>query len=225
MPFCNSTKHYTDQPQVLDTITGQGQQQRSQIYSQLNQNQGAINQGTQAYAGGLKAAAADPGWATAAAEAGKTAGGGYLGGSPQLQGQLDANYNRALASSADQDARIRSQFARSGMSFSTANQQAQEANRAAAAAQAQGQNAQIIGQNYMAERQLQSQAPQQLASATGVPLSYLGAVPGAYMSPLQTQAGLVQGLSTGQVATPSTAVYNKPGIAEESGLTSLIGNL
>jgi hypothetical protein len=45
------------------------------------------------------------------------------------------------------------------------------------------------------------------------------------MSPLQTQAGLVQGLSTGQVATPSTAVYNKPGLAEESGITSLIGNL
>lgn len=111
------------------------------------------------------------------------------------------------------------------MSFSTANQQAQEANRAAAAGQAQGQNAQIIGQNYMQERQLQSQAPQQLAAATGTPLSYLGAVPGAYLSPLQQQAGLVQGLSTGQVATPSTAVYNKPGLAEESGLTSLIGNL
>lgn len=225
MPFCNSTQHYTDQPQVLDTITGQGQGQRSNIYSQLNQNQGNINQGTQAYTSGLKSAATNPGWATAAAEAGKTAGGSYLGGSPQLQGQLDANYNRALSASADQDARIRSQFARSGMSFSTANQQAQEANRAAAAGQAQGQNAQIIGQNYMAERQLQSQAPQQLATATGAPLSYLGAVPGAYMSPLQTQAGLVQGLSTGQVATPSTAVYNKPGLAEESGLTSLIGNL
>jgi hypothetical protein len=225
MPFCNSTQKYTDQPQVLDTMTGQGQQQRSNIYSQLDQNKGAINAGTQAYAGGLKTAAADPGWATAAAEAGKTAGGSYLSGSPQLKAQLDANYNRALSASADQDARIRSQFARSGMSFSTANQQAQEANRAAAAGQAQGQNAQVIGQNYMAERQLQSQAPQALATATGVPLSYLGAVPGAYMSPLQTQAGLVSGLSTGQVATPSTAVYNKPGLAQESGLTSLIGNL
>ena len=111
------------------------------------------------------------------------------------------------------------------MSFSTANQQAQEANRAAAAGQAQGQNAQIIGQNYMNERQLQAQAPQQLAQATGTPLSYLGQVPGAYLSPLQQQAGLVSGLSTGQVATPSTAVYNKPGLAEESGLTSLVGNL
>jgi hypothetical protein len=225
MPFCNSTQKYTDSPQTVDTITGQGQQQRSQIYNSLNANQGNINAGTQAYAGGLQQAAANPGWATAASEAAKTAGGSYLGGSPQLQGQLDANYNRALSASADQDARIRSQFARSGMSFSTANQQAQEANRAAAAGQAQGQNAQIIGQNYMAERQLQSQAPQALATATGVPLSYLGAVPGAYTSPLQTQAGLVQGLSTGQVATPSTAVYNQPGLAEESGLTSLIGNL
>src|SRR5881394_3090751 len=185
MPFCNTTQHYTDQPQVLDTMTGQGRQQRSNIYGQLNRNQPGIQQGTQAYVQGLQKAASNPGWAAAQDSATRTAAGDYLGGSPQLKGQLDANYARALSSSADQDARIRSQFARSGMSFSTANQQAQEANRAAAAAQAGGQNAQIIGQNYMAERQLQSQAPQQLAAATGTPASYLGQVPGAYLNPLQ----------------------------------------
>lgn len=206
-------------------MTGQGRQQRSNIYGQLNQDQPGIQQGTQNYVQGLQSAAANPGWAAAQKSASDTASGAYLGGSPQLQGQLNANYNRALSASADQDARIRSQFARSGMGFSTANQQAQEANRAAAAGQAQGQNAQIIGQNYMAERQLQSQAPQQLAAATQGQTSLLGQVPGAYLSPLTTQAGLVSGLSTGQVATPSTAVYNKPGLAEESGLTSLIGNL
>lgn len=225
MPFCNSTQKYTDQPTAVDTMTGQGQQQRSQIYSNINANQGNINAGTQNYVNGLNTAASNPGWATAASEAGKTAGGAYLNGSPALQGQLNANYNRALSASADQNARIRSQFARSGMGFSTGNQQAQEANTAAAAGAAQGQNAQIIGQNYMQERQLQSQAPQELAAATGTPLSYLGAIPGAYLAPQQQQATITSGLSTGQVATPSTAVYNKPGLAEESGLTSLVGNL
>jgi len=225
MPFCDQTKQYTDQPQLMDTLTPSGQASRSNIYAQMGANQGAINKGTQAQVQALQSGAANPGWASAQSSAARTAAGGYLGGSPELTGQLNANYNRALSASADQNARIQDQYAKSGMSFSTGNQQAQQANTAAAAGQAQGQNAQIIGQNYGAERQLQAQSPQQLAAATGGQAALLGQVPGAYLNPLQQQAGITSGLSTGQIATPSTAIYNQPGLLQQSGLPGLISSL
>jgi len=112
------------------------------------------------------------------------------------------------------------------MGFSTGNQQAQEANTAAAAGQAQGQNAQIIGQNYMAERQNQMAAPGMLTGANNAQLSYLNQVPQALLGPQSQIADIVKGLSGGATtATPSTAVWNQPGLAQQSGLTSLIGNL
>lgn len=214
--FCGSNSTYTDQPKQFDNLYGKNaQNERRSIFGQMDAYNPSMQGAAQNYAQGLQRAATDSGWGEAQGLAKRTMAGQYLSGSPELQGQLDANYNRQMASAADSDARIRSNMARAGMNFSTANQQASQANKAAAAAQAGATNAQTIGQNFANERALQSQSPQMLAAAQSAPLSYLSQIPGAYMQPLMEQAQLVSGLASGApVATPNSTIARQPGVAD-----------
>jgi len=102
-----------------------------------------------------------------------TLGGKYLNAAPQMNadvsGIMNAVNQRAGANAADQAAGLRSQYARAGLGFSTANQQAQQSAAAAEQARANEQNAQTALNarqaadqariaSYMAERGMQSDA-------------------------------------------------------------------
>ena len=161
-----------------------------------------MNQAGTNYANALTTASQNPGWATAADNANKTASGAYLNGSPALDTAMAQNRAQTMATSANNDARIRSQFGQNGLNWSTGNEQAQQANDAAANAQAANTQAQTYLQNYQAERANQNNAGSMLQQATSTPLSYLGQVPGAYTAGLSGPAGLLSGLSSGgQVIT------------------------
>ena len=102
-----------------------------------------------------------------------TLGGKYLNAAPQMNadvsGIMNAVNQRSGAQAADQSAGLRSQFARAGLGFSTANQQAQQSAGAAERARANELNAQTALNarqeadrakiaSYMAERGMQSDA-------------------------------------------------------------------
>ena len=121
-----------------------------------------------------------------------------------------------MAGAADATARAKGQYEQNGLGFSTGNQQAAENNATVAATRAGETNAQAYLQNYQAERAAQQNAPAALAQAEGVPLNYLNQVAGAYNAPLAQQGQIVSSLAGGGgTATPSTAVWEKPGIGNQ----------
>jgi hypothetical protein len=230
MAFCDKTKKKTDQPQYFDPLgpaaldkkgrpifqpTG-GVEQRNRIFTALNGVAPGAEQAGADLAAGLRTASSDAGWGQAADLARRTIGGEYLKGSPELDSAMSKLYSRSQASAADQEARLKSDFGRAGMGFSTAHQQAAQNNRAAATANAGATEAAARLQNYQAERGYQNAAPQMLAQALGVPLDYLSQIPSAFLSPLLQEAQLVTGLATGgQTATPNTTVYKEEGIGNQ----------
>jgi hypothetical protein len=84
-----------------------------------------------------------------------------------------------------------------GMAWGTGQQQVQQAATAQGNEAAAQNNALTYLQNYQAERGAQNQAGGQLAQAYAAPLSYLGAVPGAYASGTAAAAPLISGLGSG----------------------------
>jgi hypothetical protein len=180
-------------------------QLRSQLFNYLSGWLPQLAGAGQGAANAMTSAAALPGWGIAANNATRTAAGDYLNGSPVLDRALAYQRASALQGVADQNARIRSQFAKNGQSFSTGMEQAEQANTAAATANANAQNANTYLQNYLGERQNQVNAPGQLAAATGTPINYLQGVTGALSLPLAQAGNLLSALSSGgQVYTTGT---------------------
>jgi hypothetical protein len=197
---------------------------RSQLFNYLGGSMGQANQAGQQYAQGLQTAAANPGWQTAQTNAQNNAAGDYLNGSPQLDQAMAYNRAAAQSSAADQQARIKDQYAKNGMQFSTAGQEAQQSTNAAANASANAQDAQMKLQNYTSERANQNAAGSQLAQATGAPLQYLSAVPGAYSSGQSPYASTLGGLvSGGSMYTTRSSAEDNPSLMSsvQSGMGGL----
>ena len=199
MGFCSSSQSQQNTGKYIDPyaqVPGAAGL-RDQLFNYMGGSMGQSNAGAQTYAQGLQSAAANPGWQTAANNANANAAGDYLNGSPELDRAMAYNRAAAQSSAADQSARIKDQYAKNGMGFSTADQEAQQSTNAAANAQANAQDAQMYQQNYTAERANQNAAGSQLAQATGAPLQYLSAVPGAYSSGVSPYASTLGGLVSG----------------------------
>lgn len=227
--FCDSSQDQKNNTQYVDPLGpssgGNGAPQlRGQLFDYLSQNLGnSVNSG-QTYANALTAAAANPAWQTVQGNAQKSAAGDYLNGSPQLDSAMAQNVAQAQRGAADENARIRSTFAKNGMAFSTADEQAQQTNSAAANAQAANTNAQTYLQNYLSERGNQVNAGNALAQGQQAPLSYLSSIPGAYTNPLTTAGGLVSGMASGgQMITTGTSGQYSPSAGSDvmNGLGSL----
>jgi hypothetical protein len=172
---------------------------RSQIFDYLQGYMPQMNQAGATYANALQKAAGDTGWQSAQDVARRTAAGDYLNGSPALDRATAWNRAQTEADAANQNARIRSNYAQNGMGFSTGAQEAQQSNNAAANANASATNANTYLQNYLTERGNQNNSGQMLGQAQQGPLSYLGNVSGAYAQPASQIGQLLSGLSTGQV--------------------------
>jgi hypothetical protein len=156
-----------------------------------------MNAAGQASATALQSAAANPGFGAAQTNAANTAAGDYLSGSPALNRQLAQTQAAAGASAADAAARARSTMNANGMAWGTGQQQVEQAATAQGNEAAAQNNALAYLQNYQAERGAQNQAGGQLAQAYAAPLSYLGAVPGAYASGTAAAAPIISGLGSG----------------------------
>jgi hypothetical protein len=197
---------------------------RDSLFGYLRSNQGAMNQAGQDFAGALKTAANDAGFGSAGNLARGEIAGNYLNGSPALDRAMAYNRAASISSAADQDARIRSNYGRNGMAFSTGAQQAEQAGRAAANASAAQTNAQTYLQNYLGERANQNNAVNLLAAAKQAPLSYLSGVSNALVSPLTQAGNLLSGLSSGgQTITTGTSGTYSPSLGANimTGLSGL----
>jgi len=238
MGFCTQSKQTTDQPQYFDPLgpaaigangkpvfapTG-GVPQRNRIFGLMNQNSNGVQEATNNLVGGLKTAAANPGFTDAANLAQHTIQGDYLHGSPELDAAMATSRRATMADAANEGARIKSQYGRAGIGFGTAAQQADQSNRAAASGQAGATEANARLQNYEQERQNQQAAPTMLQQAVSAPLNYLSQISSAYNAPLQQQADLTKTLAGGgSTATPNTTVYSDQGIANQ--VFQALGNL
>lgn len=225
MGFCDSSQSQSNKGQYIDPLgpssigphgkatydaTG-APQIRDQLFNYLGQYQPGMNQAGENYASGLQSAASNPGWNQASNLAQSTMAGNYLAGSPQLNAAMQANARTQMASAADTDARIKSQMQMNGMGYSTANQEAAQANNAAAAANVANTNAATYLNNYQAERANQNNSVNNLATATGQPLSYLSGVSGAYTQPLDQAGNLISSLASGgQVFNAGTSGSYSP---------------
>lgn len=169
----------------------------SQLFSYLGSSMPQMQQAGQNYATALGTAASAPGWGAAQSNATGTAAGDYLAGSPELNQALARNQATAGAAAQNEVARQQSEMAKNGMAWGTPSQEAAQSTVAGANANAANTNAQTYLQNYQGERAAQNNAGSMLAQATGTPLSYLSAVPGAYTSGLTPAANLLSGLSSG----------------------------
>jgi hypothetical protein len=176
-------------------------QMRSNMFDYLNSQTPQLQQAGQAAGQAAQTAAANPGYAAAAAQANQNIAGDYLAGSPQLNAAMAQNTAQQMGSAANTNARTQSQYAMNGMNYSTANQQAAQANMGAAAASAANTNAQTFLSNYQAERANQNNGATQLNTATSAPLSYLNQVSSSETAPEQQIGNIISGLSSGgQVA-------------------------
>lgn len=185
-------------------------QMRSTLFNYLGGSLPAMQKAGTTYASALGSAASDAGWKQASNLAGRTLAGDYLRGSPTLDRALAWQRAAARSDAADDLARIKAGYGRSGMGFSTGAQQAAQAARAAANAKAEQINASTYLQNYLAERANQQNAVNLLASATGTPLSYLGQVAGAYATPAAQAGNILGSLSSGGQALQvgSSGIYS-----------------
>ncbi len=233
MGYSGGQQTYTDKPQWFDPLgpssvgydkkgkpvqnfnPSGAPQMREGIFNQIDETHPVTTASSHELAGRLAEASNDPGWADAQGNARATIRGDYLNGSPQLDAAMAATRRSQMNAAADSNARQGAQFARNGMTFSTANQQANQANNAAAAAAAGNTEAQARLANYTAERQNQIKGTEQLEAATAAPLNYLENIPNALLNPLATEASLISGLSTGgPIATPSSTIVKKPGTGD-----------
>lgn len=193
----------------------------------------SLEQAGQTAGSAATTAANNPAWANATDLANNTILGNYLGGSPELTAQENANTASQLQAAGNSNARARSNFAENGMSYGTPELQAEQANNAAAAATAGNTNANLIGNNYENQSALQQNAVNNLSTATGTPLNYLSSVSTDTTQPLSQLANIISGLSSGgqviqtgssgvESTQPSTAsdVMNGIGVGG-----SLIGDL
>ncbi len=176
-------------------------EQRRAIFSDINKMRAGLRSSNTSQA--AADAAANPGWSGAADLANRTVRGEYLKGNPALDDALGKMRAATVAEGANNAANQRSQFERNGLSFSTANQQAQNNATTAATASANAAEAGARANNYMAERQLQTQAPQMLEQATSTPLNYLQLQDMAKLIPLSQMAQVIAGLAgQGQIIKP-----------------------
>jgi hypothetical protein len=174
---------------------------RTDLFNYLDSATPGLQQAGQAAGQAAQTAAANPGYAAAAAQANQNIAGNYLAGSPQLSAAMNTNTAQQMAAAQNQNAKTASNYALNGMDFSTAHDQAAQANTGAAAASAGATNAQAFLQNYQAERTNQNNGAAQLNTATAAPLSYLNQVSSSETAPLQQIGNIISGLSSGgQVA-------------------------
>lgn len=179
-------------------------------------------------AGRMPADVNAPQWKSAENLATRNLSGAYLNGSPQLDRAMAANRAGTLAAASDATARIKSQFGKAGMGWSTGYQQAAQSNQAAAGADAGRTSANAYLQNYMNERQTQNAAPGQFAAAKAAPFNYLSQASQSVMSPLAAQGNLLSALSSGgQVITPNSTQTVNPSLGSSivNGWAGVVGNL
>lgn len=229
--FCDNGQSQQNQTKYIDPLGpgagagGSGAPElRSQLFNYLGGSAPALQKSGQAYAQALQSTAANPIWGEAENNATANAQGRYLNGSPQLDRAMATQAGQTMAHAAGDNARIRSQYQKNGMAFSTGNQQAQEGETAAAGASAANTNAQTYLQNYLAERGNQNNAAGQYASSAAAPLSYLSGVSGALTQPLSQAGNLLSSLSSGgQVITTGSSGVSTPGLGQsiQSGIGSL----
>ena len=162
---------------------------RDAIFNALKGYQPGLTTATGNYASALTGAAQDPRLAASSDYAMKLLRGDYLQ-SPLVNEYATQAGNQIRAGAGDTRARVGAALARGGQGFSTGQVQALQTGDTAAAARAAELEAQIRGQNYQAERGNQMQAPGLVSGAVREPLNYMSMVPGAYLNPLTTQAGL-----------------------------------
>jgi len=225
MGFCTDSQSQSNNGQWVDPLgpssvgangkasygaTG-APQIRTGLFNYLQSYEPQMMQAGSNLAARLQQAGNSPAWSNAVEQANRNLAGDYLEGSPAI----DRQAAQTLASAANEDARIRSQFAKNGASFGTAEQQAEQANRAAATAGANATNAQTYAQNYEAERANQNNAGNQLATSLSAPLNYLSQVSGAYTTPLTQAGNLLSALSSGgQVFSTGSSGSSNPGIGQ-----------
>jgi hypothetical protein len=257
MGFCGEDKKYTDKPQWFDPLgpskggrhkpTG-APEMRNDIFNSLKTDVTPRGNALVGDAiGAAQQAANHPGFDDAANLATRTIRGDFLNSNPYLDKALDSSRNRletgltgvrrkSMADLAGAQAGARSNFARSGLSYSTAQTQGDQANKAAmlaglggaesdARAAMEATDAQSRLANYQSERGAQERAPAMLEMATGTPLNYLSALPQLNALPAQQAAQIIQGLAgNGQIATPQSTITRQPGVVDYAlGFTSAIG--
>ena len=223
--FCGPNSNKKVKPQWYDPLGPSrigGQAFRQGIFNDLRKLAPELKQNAADMGARAGVAAADPGWSGAADNARRAIAGEYLKGSPQLDAALARTRAAGTREAGNAAAGIREQFARNGLSYSTANQQAQQMAQAGATARVNDTETQARLANYQQERANQAQAPGQLKSALDAPIDYLSAQGTAPLVPLNAIGQLVAGLAGGgQLIKPDI-------LSKESWSTSLsqgIGSL
>lgn len=224
MSACTDTKQYSAPVSEVDPLAAAGRDQRSQIFNSMNQMRPGQAADTQTTLDYLRSAAANPGFQSAANLATSEINGDYLHGSPEFDNQMTQMRAASDRSAADAAAGVRDQFARNGMGFSTANAAGQQSAKALGTAQANQAEAVARAQNYANERGIQNQAIGVLDNATSQPATYLSQLSSARYAPLTAQAGITQGLASGNTkyGTPTDTVQT-PGMIQQA--TGAIGSL
>lgn len=151
--------------------------------------------------------------------------------------QAQNTYSGARADLSGIQNQVRSRYNRAGQTFGTGMQQAQESAQAALnadiaraesarLAQQAATEQQALLQNYMAERQIQNQAPAYIAMAAEKPFQMLSAVPSIEASGITPSAEILGALASGgSIVSPNT--YYKPGLfdyALQGAGTYILGN-
>lgn len=179
---------------------------RTGIFGELPGETAAAETAGTAAGTAATAAAQNPGNADAANLATNQINGDYLFGSPALDAAMAQMRGASTATGANNNAQIRSGYARNGMGFSTANQEAQQSNDATTLAGENNAEAQARLANYTNERNIQQTSPTMLNQALAAPINYLQEAGQDYLAPLSQEAGIIQQLSSGTGAQPDTVV-------------------
>lgn len=223
--FCQSQQNTSAPPVWADplgpTSTGRGgvarygtsgaPQYRSGLFNYMSGVSPEMYGAASDLASGLQTAAGSSFFPAAEREASNTLAGNYLSGSPQLNAAMAANTAGQIAQAQDENARVKSDFTRSGMRYSTGMEQAAQGNVTNAAAQAGRTNAMTQLQNYQTERQNQQNAPAMYTAAQSAPFNYLSQVSSALMNPASLQGNLLSALSSGgQTITPNVSEMYTP---------------
>ncbi len=194
---------------------------RTDIFGQLPGQTAKASEAAGATAGAATAAAGNAGWGDAAKLATDQINGKYLFGSPALDDAMAQMRSGSAASAANDNARIRSNYERNGMTFGTTSQEAEQNNNAVNQAGVNQAEAAAREQNYAGERQIQQGSTGMLNTALGSPVNYLQQAESDYLAPLSQEAQIVSGMTSGGAsshAQPDTVVT--PGNVEQ-----LLGSL
>lgn len=187
---------------------------RNQIFNSLGADQPGLTTATGNYASALTSAASDPRLKATSDYSMGVLRGDYLN-SPMVNDYANKAAAGITAAGADTRARMGAALARGGQGFSTGALQAAQTGDAAAAAEAERTRAGIKMQNYQSERQIQNQAPGQVQTAVGLPSQFLSGVAGAYLSPLQAEAGLTTQLLGGQNQIKDQTLMQSPSFSDK----------